>query len=289
MQKYKHLSLLLQKLFTFYNLNANLQHNCQVGKKKFPAETKLLVFMIIGSKKIFVEKLSSTNSHAAWLLRKGKVQDGTVVHTLYQTAGRGQADNKWESESGKNLLISIIIFPNFIRAERQFTISKMISLGIRDYLVSLCSDVTIKWPNDIYVRNDKIAGILIENAVIRYEIEHTIAGIGLNVNQVKFPASVSGATSLRLSAGREFGLDDCLNNLLGSIDRRYRQLSGNKKTGINSDYINALYHFNQWTEFRDSRGVFEGKIIAVTDIGRLQIEDRKGRIYEYEHGEVDFL
>lgn len=245
--------------------------------------------MIIGSKKIFVEKLSSTNSHATWLLRKGKVQEGTVIYSGFQTAGRGQGTNSWESEAGKNLLFSIILYPNSVRAEQQFVISKIVSLGLKDYLDKIVKDVSIKWPNDIYVRDDKIAGILIENAIIKNDIEHSIAGIGININQDRFRLGAPNPTSLRILTGHEYKPEECLIEILKPLDERYRQLLYNKKSKIDRDYISSLYRGNQWTEFRDSRGLFEGKIIAVTDSGRLQIEDRKSRIYEYDHKEVDFL
>jgi BirA family transcriptional regulator, biotin operon repressor / biotin---[acetyl-CoA-carboxylase] ligase len=245
--------------------------------------------MLVGSKKIYVERLPSTNSHAAWLLRRGKVQEGTVVQAGFQTAGRGQGSNTWESANGKNLLFSIVLYPIFVRADKQFSVSKMISLGIRDYLSSTLSEVYIKWPNDIYVSNDKIAGILIENAIIRSDIEHTIAGIGLNINQEKFSASAGSATSLKILTGRDHELDRCLDGVLASIDRRYSQLKDDRRSRISNDYLQSLCRFGQFTEFNDSRGLFEGKIINVTDTGRLQIEDRKGRIYEYGHREVDFL
>lgn len=245
--------------------------------------------MIIGSKKIFVEKLSSTNSHATWLLRKSKVQEGTVIYTGFQTAGRGQGTNTWESEAGKNLLFSIILYPNSIRTEQQFVISKIISLGIKDYLDKSVKDVSIKWPNDIYVSNDKIAGILIENAIIRNDVEHSVAGIGININQERFIHGAPNPTSLKIITGRQHNPEDCLTEILKALDKRYRQLPYDRKSNIDRDYISSLYRNNQWTEFRDSRGIFEGKIIDVTDSGRLQIEDRKSRIYEYDHKEVDFL
>ena len=245
--------------------------------------------MIVGSKRIFVEKLSSTNSHAALLLRKGKVQEGTVIHTGFQTAGRGQGENSWESEPGKNLLFSIILYPKSILADRQFVISKIISLGIKDYLSSILKDVYVKWPNDIYVRNDKIAGILIENAIIGNEIEHTIAGIGININQSGFTGGAPNPSSLRISTGKEHDLEVCFNAILKCIDQRYRQLPYDKKSAMDIDYVSSLYRYGEWIEFRDSRGIFEGKIIAVTGTGRLQIEDRKSRIYEYDFKEVDFL
>ncbi len=245
--------------------------------------------MVIGSKKIFIERLSSTNSHAAWLLRKGKVQEGTVICAGYQTAGRGQGNNRWESETGKNLLFSIVLYPVTIRAEKQFSISRMISLGIRDFLLAFSKDVFVKWPNDIYVRNDKIAGILIENAIIKSEIEHTIAGIGININQTKFPGDIPNPASLKTVTGRDHDIEKCLDDILACLDKRYRQLGYDKKNALDKEYLTALYRYDQWTEFQDSRGIFEGRIIAVTDSGRLQIEDRRSRTYEYEHGEVNFL
>lgn len=245
--------------------------------------------MVIGSKKIFIEKLSSTNTHASYLLRKGMVQEGTVIHTNFQTAGKGQMGNTWESQYGKNLLISIVLYPKSVKAERQFLISKFISLGIKDFLDEIISDVTIKWPNDIYAGNDKIAGILIENAIIRNEIEFTIAGIGVNINQETFTGGAPNPTSLKKITGKNQDTDECLSELLKSIDLRYRQLVYEKRALIDSDYISSLLRYDTWTEFRDNKGIFEGKIIAVTGTGRLQIEDRRGRIYEYGFKEVDFL
>jgi BirA family biotin operon repressor/biotin-[acetyl-CoA-carboxylase] ligase len=245
--------------------------------------------MIIGSRRIFIEKVSSTNTHSAFLLRKGKVQEGTIVHTSFQTAGRGQPGNTWESQYCKNLLFSIILYPVTVKADKQFIISKMISLGIRDYLLSIFPDVFIKWPNDIYVKSDKIAGILIENSIIKNEIEITIAGIGLNVNQDKFSGAVPNATSIKKLTGREFDLEGCLTEVSKTIDVRYKQILYEKKSLIDEDYLSALYRFGNFHEFSDTNGIFEGKIIAVTGTGRLQIEDRRGRIYEYGFKEVDFL
>lgn len=245
--------------------------------------------MIIGSRKVFFERLSSTNSYAAAMLRKGKVLEGTVIYTGYQIAGRGQAGNKWESEEKKNLLLSVILHPVVIRADRQFLISKFVSLGIADFLRNYLTEVTIKWPNDIYVRNEKIAGILIENSIIRNEIDHSIVGIGININQEHFPRHLPNPTSLKILTGREFDLEQCLNELLQKLDARYKLLLYNRIARIDEDYKISLYRFGQFTEFSDNRGVFEGRIRSVTDTGRIQIEDRRGRIYEYGVNEVDFL
>ena len=245
--------------------------------------------MIIGSKKIYRENLSSTNSYCFYLLKKGKLQEGTIIHTNYQTAGRGQTGNEWESEIDKNLLFSIILYPSVVKPENQFIISKTISLGICDFLERYLNNVYIKWPNDIYVNDDKIAGILIESSIIRDEIENLIAGIGLNVNQEKFTSNAPNPTSLRNLTGKNLNLNEILSDLSNDLDKRYKQLLYNKISQINNEYISHLYRYNQWSEYQDSKGIFDGRIISVNDSGKIQIEDRRGRIYEYAFKEVDFL
>ena len=157
-----------------------------------------LLIMIIGSNLLFFENLPSTNTHAADLLKKNNLPEGTIVYTNYQSAGRGYSGNRWESEDGKNLLISIVLFPSFIKPEDQFYISMAVSLGICDFLKRYIPDCSIKWPNDIYVNNDKIAGILIESSITGNKIEYTIAGIGLNINQEKFISDAPNPVSLRI-------------------------------------------------------------------------------------------
>jgi BirA family biotin operon repressor/biotin-[acetyl-CoA-carboxylase] ligase len=245
--------------------------------------------MIIGSKMTYLENLPSTNSYCSSLLNKGTLQEGTIIRTNFQTAGRGQTGNIWESETDKNLLFSIILYPRTIKAGNQFTISKAISLGICDFLERYLRDVFIKWPNDIYVNNDKIAGILIESSIIRDEIEHVIAGIGLNVNQEKFTANPPNPTSLKILSGMNFDLAELLQVISRDLDRRYKQLLYNKINEIDEEYIAHLWRYKQWSEFQDSRGTFDGRILSVSDTGRLQIEDRRGRIYEYGFKEVDYL
>jgi BirA family biotin operon repressor/biotin-[acetyl-CoA-carboxylase] ligase len=245
--------------------------------------------MIIGSKMIYLENLPSTNSYCSALLNKGILKEGTIIHTNFQTAGRGQTGNTWESETNKNLLFSIILYPITIKAGNQFIISKAISLGICDFLERYLHNVFIKWPNDIYVNNDKIAGILIESSIIREEIEHLIAGIGLNVNQEKFTATPPNPTSLKILSGMNFDLAELLQVISRDLDRRYKQLLYNKINEINEDYIVHLWRYKQWSEFQDSRGKFDGRILSVSDTGRLQIEDRRGIIHEYGFKEVDYL
>ena len=244
--------------------------------------------MIIGSKLIFKENLSSSNSYASALLKKNKVQEGTIIYTNYQTDGRGHAGTTWESEDRKNLLISLILYPFMIKPSDQFMISKIISLGICDFLRQYTANVSIKWPNDIYVNNDKIAGILIEVSIIRNEIENVIAGIGLNINQKKFKSDAINPVSLRMITGTSYNIEECLANLAQFLDKRYYQLLQEKRSEIDSEYLSNLYRIEQWCNYSDSNGFFEGKIISVNAIGCLQVEDRSGKINEYGLKEVDF-
>ena len=245
--------------------------------------------MIIGSKYIFRQNLSSSNSYAAKLLKTEAVQEGTIIYTNFQAAGRGQTGNSWESEDGKNLLISLILYPFMIKPSDQFIISKIISLGICDYLRQHTANVSIKWPNDIYVNNDKIAGILIEASIIRDEIENIIVGIGLNINQKKFKSDAPNPVSLGLITGEKYNIEECLKSLSAFLDRRYKQLLQEKRSAIDREYLTTLYRYEEWSEYSDTNGSFEGRIISVNASGRLQIEDHRGRIYEYGFKEVEFL
>jgi BirA family biotin operon repressor/biotin-[acetyl-CoA-carboxylase] ligase len=245
--------------------------------------------MIIGSKLFYHENLPSTNSYAASLLRSKDVPEGAVVYTNYQSDGRGQAGNKWESEENKNLLISIILYPTMISTADQFQLSMAISLGICDFLHRYTDAISIKWPNDIYINDDKIAGILIENSIMRDSIEHTIAGIGININQVKFPDNVPNPVSLAILTGVQYDLVVCLSQLTSDLNIRYKYLIAGDSDRIKSDYISHLYRHFQWSKFRDIKGIFEGRISDVTDAGVLRVELKDGNLNEYSFREIDFI
>lgn len=245
--------------------------------------------MIIGSKIIYLENLPSTNTYAFDLLKETRLPEGAIIQTNYQSAGRGYSSNKWESDDGKNLLFSIVLYPSFINAEDQFSISMAISLGICDFLEQIISDCTIKWPNDIYVLNDKIAGILIESTITGEKMENTIAGIGLNINQTVFSKNIPNPISLRLVTGIDYDIKVCLRNLCITIDKRYKQLISGDMTRIKEEYISKLYRFNKWSEFKDEKGLFRGRILNVNEEGRLLIEKTDGIKSKYAFKEVEFI
>jgi BirA family transcriptional regulator, biotin operon repressor / biotin---[acetyl-CoA-carboxylase] ligase len=245
--------------------------------------------MIIGSKYLFFENLSSTNTQAVNLLKKEKPDEGTILYTNFQTSGRGCHTNKWESEMGKNLLMSIILYPSFIRPDEQFIISMAISLGISDFLSPLINDCSVKWPNDIYIKSDKIAGILIESSIINNEIEYTVAGIGLNINQEKFVSDAPNPVSLFNLTHIRYDTDECRIKLADTLDKKYKQLISGNTGKIRSEYISKLYRFNAWAGYRDETGEFTGRILSVSDNGQLIVENQHSGIREYSFGEIEFI
>jgi BirA family transcriptional regulator, biotin operon repressor / biotin---[acetyl-CoA-carboxylase] ligase len=245
--------------------------------------------MIIGSNIISYDILPSTNTKASDLLKTEEVPEGTIVMATFQSAGRGRTGNYWESEKGKNLLISIILYPSMIEPENQFLISMTVTLGINDYLGRYISGCKIKWPNDIYVNNDKIAGILIENSIMDNSIMNSIAGIGLNINQQDFLSDAPNPVSLCLVTGKEHDLSSCLSELTGALDIRYHQLITGEYYELRRDYNSQLYRLEEWCNYQDSAGRFKGRILSVKDDGGVLIKHSDKTIREYSFKEVDFI
>ena len=248
-----------------------------------------LIIMTIGSNIIFRAKLDSTNVFASSILKTGAPCEGTIIRAGVQTAGKGQMGARWESEEEKNLLISIILYPKKIKIIDQFLISMTISLGVFDFISSYAEGCKIKWPNDIYVFDDKIAGILIENSVMNNAIIDTVAGIGLNINQEVFTSGVPNPTSLKLLTSTNFDIDNCLNELCKRLDKRYKTLMSRAYNEIIDDYNNNLYRFNQWSAFCDAQGKFMGRILSVNSSGIITIEIDDNKLKEYSFKEVSFI
>jgi len=245
--------------------------------------------MIIGSNLIFYETLSSTNITASLLLKEKDLQEGTVITTDFQTAGKGQPGYRWESEKGKNLLISIILYPESVNPDEQFLIFMSISLGICDFTGRYFQGSRIKWPNDIYIHNNKIAGILIENSILGDKIENSVAGIGFNVNQVKFDPVIPNPASLKMITGKDHDTDACLKQLLSDLDKRYIQLLYGDRESIRNEYSSLLYRSGEWYNYRSTGTVFKGKIINVSTSGKLMIKVKNGSIREFSFKEVDYI
>jgi len=245
--------------------------------------------LFLSERIIRVNQLDSTNSHALQLIKDSNPSGGTVVMALNQTEGRGQQTNAWESKSGKNLTISLILRPEFIKAQDQFQISMLISLGLHDYLKAYSKKVSIKWPNDIYVDDKKIAGILIEQSIMGAYLSHSVCGIGLNINQEKFISDAPNPISLHMLTQQTYNLDKELQKLLAAIEKRYFQLQNNGASELEQDYLGSMYWMNEEHDYEDENGRFRGKIVGISEFGQLQIQDKKNEMRTYNFKEVSFL
>ncbi len=245
--------------------------------------------MIVGSNVRHCEKVSSTNTVAAAMLRESPPAEGTVITASYQESGRGQPGNSWESEPGKNLLMSIILYPVMVRPADQFIISRMVSLAVFDLVSGFTSRARIKWPNDIYVGDDKIAGILIENSIMGETLGSTIAGIGLNVNQMTFKSGAPNPISLSQVTGREHDLPTVTHDLITALDRRYGMINPGETTNLEKEYQNALYRAGEWHRYSDDEGEFEGMIESVRSDGMLAVRRRDGSVRLYAFREIDYI
>lgn len=245
--------------------------------------------MIIGSYREHHEKVSSTNSLAAVLLNSRKPPEGTVITASFQDKGRGQTGNQWESEGGKNLLMSVILYPVTVRTEDQFIISQMVSLALYDLVRHETEGVKIKWPNDIYVRDDKIAGILIENSIMGNSIVSTVAGIGLNVNQKRWKGNAPNPVSLANLTGKVYDMPKILHDLLRLLDERYAMVTGKEAERLSDDYHNALYRRDEWHRYRDADGDFAGMIESAGAGGLLRVRRKNGISREYAFKEIDYI
>lgn len=227
---------------------------------------------------IFLNETPSTNNYATGRLQSEPLEEGTVVLTFRQTHGRGQANNRWESEDNCNLTFSLILRPDFLPASAQFLISQVVSLGIADYLSSEIENVVIKWPNDILTDNRKIAGILIENSIMGNHIAWTVAGIGLNINQKTFSNYMPPAVSMSKLTDKLYDPEKVLPALYSAIMSKYKLLQTGNTEEIQKQYFQRLFRMNEWWYYRAAGKTFEARITGTDEYGRLMLEDRKGEI-----------
>ncbi len=211
----------------------------------------------------------------------------TTISADYQTKGRGMMDNQWCSDDGKNLLFSVLIIHETLSVEDRFKINEMVSLAITDVLSLYLDSVSIKWPNDILADSKKIAGILIENVIKGTNIQHSIVGVGLNINQRDFYELSAKATSLTLLTGKEWVLDDVLHQI---IERFKFYFSSAPYADWHEEYMSRLIGYHNYITYEsDERGVFDAKIVAVEPSGHLVLEDKTGHRESYEKKAVRWL
>ena len=239
------------------------------------------------------DSIGSTNTYLRELNGGDPAYDYEVAVASFQTAGRGQKGNTWESEAGKNLLFSILAHPQGIKVQEQFYISEAIALAVSDSVIAFigaeyADSVSVKWSNDVYWKDFKMAGILIENTLQGSSILDTVAGVGLDVNQEVFVSDAPNPISLKNITGREFDLDA----LLADIVERfigYMELTADKRHEVDSLYRSRLFRREGYHKFRDENGIFEACIEGIRPDGCLMLQTRSGEHRVYEFKQVQFV
>lgn len=245
--------------------------------------------LFVGKEFYHFPELASTNDYAIELTSKSKPSEGTVISTYNQVLGKGQAGSKWESEPDKNIAMSLILHPKFIAARDQFVLNQAISLGVLDFVKNyISSDAKIKWSNDIYIFDKKVAGILIQNSLISKNIQSSIIGVGMNINQTIFKSDAPNPTSFKLETGNDFDLDELLEMLCWKIEMRYLQLKANAIEKIKAEYLDNLYRYMEDALYQiPGEEVFQGRIIGIGEFGRLMIESKNG-IQKFDTKQIKF-
>lgn len=238
---------------------------------------------------IHYTETSSTNSELRRLLSEEELPQFTLLYADYQTSGRGEGGNLWHSEAGKNLLFSFLLRPNGIKAVDAFDISIVVSVAIKKFLLNFIDDVSVKWPNDIYWRDKKICGILIENSIMGDCLDSSIIGVGLNVNQVDFPKSLPNPVSLSNVTAEQYSADYMLKGIAEQIVSEYNLYLSGEREGIKEYYHNSLFRLGTLSKFMSRGSVFEAVIRGVRPNGCLLLEDKSGNINSYAFKEVAYL
>ena len=228
---------------------------------------------------IHINETNSTNNYLQSLCSEQKVEELTVIVADFQTSGRGQRGNSWESDPGKNLLFSTVIFPEFLEARRQFLISQIISLAIKEELDTYTSDISIKWPNDIVINGKKICGILTEMSAQFDYINHIVIGIGINVHNESFPEELQDhAGSLLLECGKRVHRADLIEAFLEEFERLYAiYLKTEDLSALQEEYDQLLVNRGRQVRVLDPKEPFEGKAMGITKKGELIVDTWESR------------
>ncbi len=218
---------------------------------------------------VYVDELESTNVYAIEQLRLSDISEETCFCAKRQLRGKGQQGNFWESEDGKNLTFSVVLRPTFLPISQQYLMSKITCLALVDELKLHCQNVKVKWPNDIYVDDKKICGVLIENQLQGMSYGVAVIGVGLNVNQSTFVSDAPNPVSLLQITNKVFNLEQLLEQYLKRLSAYYQKLKDGEVEFINSSFHEHLYRLNQCHYFKDKEGSFRGVINGVNEIGQL--------------------
>ncbi|NOX87001.1 MAG: biotin--[acetyl-CoA-carboxylase] ligase [Chlorobi bacterium] len=237
------------------------------------------------------EQVGSTNDHAQERITKGVAAGGDVIWADEQTRGRGHDNNQWESAKGKNLTFSLILRPHFVEPAKQFVLTQLVSLAILNLLEKHIEKmIKIKWPNDVYVENEKIAGILIQNTLSGSVIDYSVIGIGLNVNQEHFLSDAPNPVSMIRFTCHEIRLKKLLDELLSIIGRMYGKLQSPAfYSELHDIYLDHLFRYEEWADYMANGEIFRAMITGINQFGQLKLKTEEGEEKIFGFKEVEFV
>jgi len=232
------------------------------------------------------DEIDSTNNYLKQLAREQSVAEGTVVIAEFQSGGRGQQSNSWFSTKGDNLLFSFLLRPQHLLASEMFILSCITSLAIQKTLSQFVDNICIKWPNDIYWNDKKIAGILIENNLQEGFVKSSVIGTGLNINEQAFPVDLPNPISLYQATKIKQDKTQILDTFLREFSTLYQQVERGASLEIKKEYMHHLYRADGYYWFEDSNGMFSAKIADVLSSGHLVLKTREKEVRKYAFKEV---
>lgn len=213
----------------------------------------------------------------------------TMATAEFQTSGRGADTNTWESERGANLLFSLLTFPQRTEASKVFSLSETLALSVHRALSDFSSGFSIKWPNDIYYADYKVAGLLIENDIAGKNIYRSIMGVGINVNQKSFLSDAPNPMSLAQILGEDVERRFVLESVMEHFSQYYRMLEQEEYARIHAHYLQSLYRWKESHLFEDENGAFKASITDVEPDGHLNLCDENGQTRRYAFKEVKYI
>lgn len=227
---------------------------------------------------LFVENTASTNKLLKELLAENaELPDYFCVAAAFQSAGRGQGSNRWQSDKGQNVLASLLFKPTCPPA-RQFVLNQCFALSVRAMLAQYVDEVKIKWPNDIYVEWKKIAGILIEHNIQADCIKNTIAGVGININQTVFDKDIPNPTSLKLLTNMDFDVREMVLGLVSAC-QQYQCSENTDYQKIHREYLGNLFLYQEYAWYEIENKLVEAQITGTDEYGRLLLHDKTSKTY----------
>jgi len=235
---------------------------------------------------LYIKHTHSTNELCWEMNRKKSLPEGFVVYTDFQSEGKGQPGNSWESAKSKNLLFSLILHPIHIPMNEVFLISQLVSVALKNVLDDYMPEITVKWPNDIYWNDQKLGGILIENSIQGNKIMTVVIGIGMNVNQKMFESNAPNPVSILQITGKSQNRKQLLQKFQRNIMSLYSEL---EKEDIQKKYAESMYRRNGFHTFMSDNETFSAKIVEVQTDGQLELVTKDGEQKYFYFKEVQFV